>query len=164
MTCRNCSKVGHIAAFCTNDKTTDTNVQDGEVHEEAAQQLLDAVQAEVEDDNFYADLFLCEDQEHRSVSLQIKDGINGGRIPKDWVLLNSQSMTDAFSTPDLLKKHSGSSWQPDHPHTSGQGYHQTKRNSPRIRRRLVLPRRYCKHTVSGSCGEDSIGQIRQHKW
>ena len=51
----------------------------------------------------YSDLFLCEDQEHRSVSLQIKDGINGGRIPKDWVLLDSQSTTDAFSNPDLLQ-------------------------------------------------------------
>jgi hypothetical protein len=101
--CRNCGKIGHIAAFCKIDKVANTNVQDGEVHEEAAQQLLDAVQAETNEDNYYVDLFLCEDQEHRSVSFQIKDGINGGRIPKDWVLLDSQSTTDAFSNPDLLR-------------------------------------------------------------
>jgi hypothetical protein len=89
MTCRNCNKVGHIAAFCQNDKAADVNVQDTEVHEEAEQQLLDALQAETNEDDYYADLFLCEDQEHRSVSFQIKDGINGGRIPKDWVLLDS---------------------------------------------------------------------------
>jgi hypothetical protein len=103
MTCRNCNKVGHIAAFCQNDKAADVNVQDTEVHEEAEQQLLDALQAETNEDDYYADLFLCEDQEHRSVSFQIKDGINGGRIPKDWVLLDSQSTTDAFSNPDLLQ-------------------------------------------------------------
>ena len=33
----------------------------------------------------------------------MEDGINGGRIPKDWVLLDNQSTTDAFSNPDLLK-------------------------------------------------------------
>jgi hypothetical protein len=40
MTCRNCGK---ITAFCENAKEADANVQDGEVHEEAAQQLLDDV-------------------------------------------------------------------------------------------------------------------------
>jgi hypothetical protein len=103
MACRNCSKIGHIAAVCQNDKVADTNVQDSEVHEEAAQQLLVAVQAEANEKNYYAGLFLCEDQEHRSVSFQIKDGINGGRIPKDWVLLDNQSTTDTFSNPDLLR-------------------------------------------------------------
>jgi hypothetical protein len=103
MTCQNCGKIGHIAAFCKNHKVADTNVQDGEVHEDAEQQLLDAVQTEADEGNYYADLFLYEDQEHRSVSFQIKDGINGGRIPKDWVLLDSQSITDAFSNPDLLR-------------------------------------------------------------
>jgi hypothetical protein len=47
-------------------------------------------------------LFLCEEDDHTSASF-LKDGINGGRIPKDWVLLDSQSTTDAFSNPDLLK-------------------------------------------------------------
>jgi hypothetical protein len=98
MTYRNCNKLGHIAAFCGNIKTATTNTQDAEVHEEAAQQLLDANR-----EDYYADLFLCEDQEHKSASFQIKDGINGGRIPKEWVLLDSQSTTDAFSNPDLLK-------------------------------------------------------------
>jgi hypothetical protein len=124
MTCRNCLQKGHIAAFCGDTKTAATNVQDGQAtHEEAAQQLLDGS----DDEDYYADLFLCEDQEHRSVSFQLKDGIkdgsvskysdgqdhssmsfqlkdgiNGGRIPKYWVLIDSQSTTDAYSNPDLL--------------------------------------------------------------
>jgi hypothetical protein len=104
MTCRNCNQKGHIAAFCKDDKTktADTNVQEAQVHENAAQQLIDASTMANENDHYYADLFVCEDQEHRSVSFQLKDGINGGRIPKDWVLLDSQSTTDAFSNPNLL--------------------------------------------------------------
>jgi hypothetical protein len=100
MTCRNCNQVGHIAAFCENNKAKvgDTNVQDAVVHEEAEAQLLDG-----EHENYYANLFLSSDQEHRSVSFQMKDGINGGRIPKDWILLDSQSTTDAFSNPKLLR-------------------------------------------------------------
>ena len=71
------------------------------------QQLLHAV--EQYDGEYYADLFfsegqhLSEDQEHRGASFQLKDGANGGRIPKEWILLDSQSTTDAFSNPDLLK-------------------------------------------------------------
>jgi hypothetical protein len=117
MTCRKCLKIGHIAAFfwmvltnlsdyiaafCGNDKTAVTNVRDGqETHEEADQQLLVSMGDGEED--YHADLFLCDVvQDHRSVSLHIKDGINGGRIPKYWVLLDSQSTTDAYSNPDLL--------------------------------------------------------------
>jgi hypothetical protein len=70
------------------------------VHEEATQQLLNAVEAD--DGNYYADLFFCEGEEHRSASFQLKDGVNGGRIPKEWILVDSQSTTDAFSNPDLL--------------------------------------------------------------
>jgi hypothetical protein len=104
MTCRKCLKVGHIASFCTNDKAATANVQVEElIHEEAAQQLLSAVQTEADSEDYYADLFLCEDQEHRSASFQVKDGVNGGRIPKAWILLDSQSTTDAFSNPALLK-------------------------------------------------------------
>jgi hypothetical protein len=109
MTCRNCNKIGHIASFCENDKVSSTNVQVADVpaeqttHEEASQQLLNAIQQEADDGNYYADLFLCEDQKHRSASFQTKDGVNGGRIPKEWILLDSQSTTDAFSNPDLLK-------------------------------------------------------------
>ena len=33
----------------------------------------------------------------------LKDSINGGRIPTHWVLLDSQSTTDACSNPTLLK-------------------------------------------------------------
>jgi hypothetical protein len=46
MTCRNCDKKGHIAAFCGDDKTksaeqtADANVQEGQVDGEAAQQPL----------------------------------------------------------------------------------------------------------------------------
>ncbi len=114
MTCRNCNKKGHIATFCETTKASDVNVQvatDNEakepippvVHEEAAQQLLHAIEHESHHHNYYADLFLCEDQEHRSASFQLKDGINGGRIPKEWILLASQSTTDTFSNPDLLR-------------------------------------------------------------
>jgi hypothetical protein len=81
-----------------------TSVQDGEVHEEATAQLLDGTKMADENEDYYADLFLCEYQEHRSVSFQLKDNINGGRIPKDWILLDSQSTTDAFSNPHLLKE------------------------------------------------------------
>ena len=108
MTCQNCMKKGHIASFCENSKVTeskkvsDTNVQDGEIHEEAVQQLIDG------DQDYDADLFLCEGlvhdegQEHTSATLQMNDGINGGRIPRTWVLLDSQSTADAYSNPDLL--------------------------------------------------------------
>jgi hypothetical protein len=102
MTCRNCNKVGHIAAFCVTKKESSTNVQVAETHEEAAQQLMHSVVDGTDDDmNYYADLFLCEELEHRSASFH-QDGINGGRIPKEWILLDSQSTTDAFSNPDLL--------------------------------------------------------------
>jgi hypothetical protein len=102
MTCRNCNKKGHIATFCEDAKVVaTTNVQDTEVHEEATQQLLDAVV-----DDYEVDLFLCEgkeEQEHRSATtLQMNDGINGGRIPKGWVLLDSQSTDCVYSNPDLL--------------------------------------------------------------
>jgi hypothetical protein len=104
MTCRNCLKKGHIAAFCSDSKTADTNVQDGQAtHEDAEQQLLDGSGLANENEDYYADLFLCDDQDHRSVSFQLQDGINGGRIPKYWVLIDSQSTTDAYSNPDLLK-------------------------------------------------------------
>ena len=106
MTCHKCLQVGHIASFFTNDKKkveAATNVQVEEVHKEAAQQLLSAVQNEAESEDYYANLFLCETQEHRSASFQMKDGVNGGRIPNAWILLDSQSTTDAFSNPALLR-------------------------------------------------------------
>jgi hypothetical protein len=105
MTCRNCLKKGHIAAFCGDKepKSAETNVQDGQAtHEEADQQLLDGSGLESENEHYYADLFLCDDQEHKSMSFQLQDGINGGRIPKYWILIDSQSTTDAYSNPDLL--------------------------------------------------------------
>jgi hypothetical protein len=33
-------------------------------------------------EDYYADLLLIEEQEHRSTSFHTKDGINGGRIPR----------------------------------------------------------------------------------
>ena len=75
MTCQNCDKVGHIAAFCENAKASSTNVQVAEeAHEEAAQQLLNTLQQEADNEDYYADLFLLEDQEHRSASFQVKGG------------------------------------------------------------------------------------------
>jgi hypothetical protein len=103
MKCRKCDKMGHIAAFCEEKKESSTNVQVTDAHEEAAQQLLHAMEQEANGEDYYADLFLCEDEEHRSASFQVKDGVNGGRIPKEWILLDSQSTTDAFSNPDLLR-------------------------------------------------------------
>ncbi len=109
MTCRNCNKRGHIAAFCEDAKDIKTpkestaNVQVGDTHTEAVQELIDGSSLFEDVQDYYADLFLCEDEEHKSVSFQMKDGINGGRIPKEWVLLDSQSTTDAFSNPDLLR-------------------------------------------------------------
>ena len=104
MTCRKCLKVGHSAAFCENkkekDKESSTNVTVTEVHKEATQQLLNVVEAD--DGDYYADFFFCEGEEHRSASFQLKDGVNGGRIPKEWILLDSQSTTNAFSNPALL--------------------------------------------------------------
>jgi hypothetical protein len=43
MHCQNCGKIGHIAAFCENAKQADANVQDGEVYEEADQQLYSMI-------------------------------------------------------------------------------------------------------------------------
>jgi hypothetical protein len=94
MTCRNCLKKGHIAGFCGDAKTANKNVQDGQAaHEEAAQQPLDGSRLADKNEDCHADLFLCDDQEHRSVSFQLKDGVNGGRILKHWVLIDSQSAT-----------------------------------------------------------------------
>jgi hypothetical protein len=104
MTCRNCSAKGDIASFCPDAKLANTNVQDGEIHPEGGAQLIDGTTLSDENEDCHADLFLCEeDQEHKSVSFQLKDGINGGRIPKDWVPLDSQSTPDAFSNPALLR-------------------------------------------------------------
>jgi hypothetical protein len=103
MTCRKCLQKGHIARFCEEGKKeADTNVQDGQdINEDADQQLLDGSRLIEENEDLYANLFLC-DTDHRSVSFHIKEGINGGRIPKYWVLIDSQSTTDAYSNPDLL--------------------------------------------------------------
>jgi hypothetical protein len=103
MTCRKCLQKGHIARFCEEKKKeADTNVQDGQdINEDADQQLLDGSRLIEENEDLYANLFLC-DTDHRSVSFHIKEGINGGRIPKYWVLIDSQSTTDAYSNPDLL--------------------------------------------------------------
>ena len=101
MTCRNCNRKGHIAFWCENAKAADTNVQDGEVLEDATQQLLDSLLEETET-NSEADIFVCETDENRNASFHLRDGINGRRILKNWVLLDSQSTTDAYSNPDLL--------------------------------------------------------------
>jgi hypothetical protein len=48
--------------------------------------------AEQEGDNkdYYADLFMIEEQEHRSASFHTKDIINGVQIPKEWILLDNK--------------------------------------------------------------------------
>jgi hypothetical protein len=74
--------------------------------------------------DYYADLFLIEEKEHRSASFHTKDGINSGRIPKEWILLDSQSTTDTFSNPALLKN--------IHEVQGSLGSNQAERNFPRI--------------------------------
>jgi hypothetical protein len=105
MTCRKCLKVGHITTFCENEKVSHTNVQDGETQVTNEDAVLELIVAEQEgaNEDYYADLFLIEEQEHRSASFHTKDGINDGRIPKEWILLDSQSTTDELSNPSLLK-------------------------------------------------------------
>ena len=71
------------------------NVQDAEIHEDAVQELLDA-----DEEDYCADLFLCEEADHRSLSFQAK---NGGRIPRNWIILDNGSTADSISNPDLLK-------------------------------------------------------------
>jgi hypothetical protein len=92
MTCRKCQKVGHIATFCENEKVSNTNVQDAETHVTNEEAVLELMVAEQEGANeyYYADLFLIEEQEHRSESFHPKDGINVGRTPNEWILLDSQ--------------------------------------------------------------------------
>lgn len=105
MTCRNCNKLGHIAAFCKETGVALTTVLTSAAakgEEEAVMELIDGQETDV-NDAYYADLFLTETEESQSMSFQTStDGINGGRIPKTWVLLDNQSTTDAFSNPDLL--------------------------------------------------------------
>jgi hypothetical protein len=105
MTCRKCLKVGHIATFCENEKISHTNVQNGETQVTNKDAVLKLIVSEQEgaNEDYYDNLFLIEEQEHRSASFHTKDGINGGRIPKEWILLDSHSTTDAFSNPALLK-------------------------------------------------------------
>jgi hypothetical protein len=100
MTCRNCNTTGHIASFCPDAKLANTNVQDGEIHAEGAAQLIDGATASDGIEDCHADLFLCEeDQEHKSASFQVKDGVNGGRIPKDWALLDNRCIfQSSFAT------------------------------------------------------------------
>jgi hypothetical protein len=104
-TCRKFLKVGHIATFFENEKVSHINVQDGETQVTSEEAVLELIVAEQEGANgdYYADLFLIEEQEHRSASFHTKDGINGGQIPKEWILLDSQSTTDAFSNRAILK-------------------------------------------------------------
>jgi hypothetical protein len=105
MTCHKCLKVGHIATFCENEKVSHTNVQDGETQVTNEDAVLELIVAEHEgaNEDYYDELFLIEEQEHRSASFHTKDCINGGRIPKEWILLDSQSKNDALSNPSLLK-------------------------------------------------------------
>jgi hypothetical protein len=100
--CRKCNQKGHIQIFCEDQKVSSANVQDGEVHEEATQEMIFAEDMDID---YQANLFMtdCENHENRSVSFQVNDGINGGRIPKGWVLLDNQSTADVFSNADLLK-------------------------------------------------------------
>jgi hypothetical protein len=135
MTCHKFLKVGHIATFCENEKVSHTNVQDGEtrvVNEDAVLELIVAEQ-EGANEEYYADMFLIEEQEHRSASFHTRDSVNGGLIPKEWILLDSQSTTVAFSNPDLLKNiHEVQGILTIHTQ-AGKAITNLARNGPRIR-------------------------------
>ncbi len=106
MTCHKCQKKGHISYFCpTKKKNATTNVQTGTVDEteETTQNLMhgvDEYNAEDDDDFDYEEHLFLQLETHDV--LHLKDGINGGRIPKSWILLDSQSTTDVYSNPHLL--------------------------------------------------------------
>jgi hypothetical protein len=55
-------------------------VQDGETQVTNEDAVLELIVAEQEgaNEDYYADLFLIEEREHRSASFHTKDGINGG--------------------------------------------------------------------------------------
>ena len=96
MTCRDCNKKGHIASLCESSEVANSNVQDGELHEDATQQLLDSLQKETGTD-YEADIFVCETDENRSASFRLHDGMNGIWIPKRRrILFDSQSTADAL--------------------------------------------------------------------
>jgi hypothetical protein len=70
-------------------------------NEEATQHLVQGVDNYNADDVFdYAAYLFLQFETHEM--LHVKDGINGGRIPKSWILLDSQSTTDVYSNPHLL--------------------------------------------------------------
>lgn len=111
-TCHRCKEKGHVEEFCDKTKTqiatikaaaaaTDaaTHVQTTGEHVDADQQLLDAL---MEDTDYECDLFVLDHHETKSDILQVKDGINGGRINKNWVLLDNQSTADVISYKKLL--------------------------------------------------------------
>ncbi len=86
-------------------KIATTNVQTGTVDEteETTQNLIhgvDEYNAEDDDDFDYEEHLFLQLETHDV--LHLKDGINGGRIPKSWILLDSQSTTDVYSNPHLL--------------------------------------------------------------
>jgi hypothetical protein len=80
MTCHKCLKVGHIATFLENKKVSHTNVQDGETQVTNEDAVLELIVAEQEGskEDYYSDLFLNEEHEHRSSSFHTKESINGG--------------------------------------------------------------------------------------
>jgi hypothetical protein len=67
-TCNKCLKVVNIATFCENEKVSHTNVQDGETQVMNEDTVLELIVAEQEgaNEDYYADLLLIEEQEHRS--------------------------------------------------------------------------------------------------
>ena len=67
----------------------------GTTEEEADLNLLNTFQASIDDGNYDVNIFLTSGNDNENVStkseaFQLKDGINGGRIPRTWVLLDNQ--------------------------------------------------------------------------
>lgn len=117
--CRLCGIKGHVGPFCeaTDEQkkthatavavaatTAATNLQatvpSTAPQQEAAQHVLSGI-LEDEGIDYEGDMFL---QHHETMSaiFQIKDGVNGGRIPKSWVLIDNQSTAHVYSNGELL--------------------------------------------------------------
>ena len=109
-------------------------------------------------------MFVNEADENRSASFHLRDGINGGRIPKNWVLLDSQSTTDAYSNPDLLVDiHEVKGSLTIHTQ-AGKAVTKLCGTVPGYGEVCFLPRRLCGHLIPSQRCEGLVSQVRQYQW
>jgi hypothetical protein len=84
MTCQKYQKVGYLETFWETEKVSNTNFQDAETHatnEEAVLELMVADQDGARED-YYAYLFMIEEQEHMSASFHTKDASTADESPR----------------------------------------------------------------------------------